>query len=222
MQILHPTANVFPHPDTASKEGILAIAGDLSVERLLLAYNYGIFPWYNIDEPIIWWCPKPRFVIFPDEVKIAKSMRPYFNQKKYTVTYNGAFEDVINHCKHVKRNSQDGTWINNEIVDGYLELHNAGFVTSVEVWEDTELIGGLYGVNIGKVFFGESMFSLKPNASKFGFITLAKKLSQDGYKVIDCQQPNPYLQSLGGRFISGVQFDDVLRENRLSYLETLM
>jgi leucyl/phenylalanyl-tRNA---protein transferase len=208
----------FPHPDLVKPSGILAIAGDLSVERLLLAYNYGIFPWYNPNEPIIWWCPRPRYVIFPEKVKVAKSMNSYFNQNKFQVTYDQYFSSVIRYCQHVPRFGQDGTWINDEIVAAYTLLHEQGFALSVEVWDGDELAGGLYGVKIGKVFFGESMFSLKSNASKFGFISLARRLASEGFQVIDCQQPNPYLESLGGEFIPGDQFQDILRLNRNQFL----
>ncbi len=208
----------FPHPDVVKPTGILAISGDLSVERLLLAYHYGIFPWYNDNEPIIWWCPKPRFVIFPEKVKVAKSMNAYFNQNKFQVTYDQHFEDIIRYCQHSPRHGQEGTWINENIVNSYTKLHDLGYATSVEVWEGEQLVGGLYGVKLGKVFFGESMFSLRSNASKFGFITLAKRLANEGYHVIDCQQPNPYLQSLGGEFITGDDFQTILRNNRLEFL----
>ncbi len=208
----------FPHPDSVKPSGILAISGDLSTERLLLAYHYGIFPWYNENEPIIWWCPRPRFVIFPDRVKVAKSINSYFNKNKFQVTFNQHFTDIVRHCQYSPRTGQDGTWINNDIVSAYTKLHESGYATSVEVWEDDQLIGGLYGVNIGKVFFGESMFSLKSNASRFGFITLARKLVSDGFYVIDCQQPNPYLESLGGQFIPGKDFQDILVLNRIEWL----
>ena len=208
----------FPHPDAVKPSGILAIGGDLSVERLLLAYQYGIFPWYNENEPIIWWCPRPRFVIFPDKVKIAKSMNSYFNQQKYRVTYDQHLQDIIRYCQHTPRQGQDGTWINEDIVHAYTKLHKKGFASSVEVWEGDQLIGGLYGVKLGKVFFGESMFSLKSNASKFGFITLAKRLAAEGCYVIDCQQPNPYLESLGGEFITGPIFQNILSKNRTEML----
>lgn len=208
----------FPHPQLANREGILGIEGDLSVERLLLAYNYGIFPWYNEGDPIIWWCPSPRFVIFPDKVKVAKSMRPYFNNDRYQVTYNQYFSDIIQFCKYTPRPDQAGTWITDDIIWAYMALHEAGYATSVEVWEGNDLVGGLYGVEIGKVFYGESMFSLKSNASKFGFISLARQLRDRGFMVIDCQQPNPYLMSLGGEFISGEDFHSILRKNRLLYL----
>ena len=173
----------FPHPATVRKSGILAISGDLSTERLLLAYHYGIFPWYNNDEPIIWWCPSPRYVIFPEKVKVAKSMNPYFNQQKFQVTFNKHFTDVVRFCQFTARNGQEGTWINDDIVDAYTRLHGLGYATSVEVWDGSELVGGLYGVNLGKVFFGESMFSLKSNASKFGFISLARRLTEEGYEI---------------------------------------
>ncbi|MBK8518636.1 MAG: leucyl/phenylalanyl-tRNA--protein transferase [Saprospiraceae bacterium] len=208
----------FPHPESVKPSGILAISGDLKLERLLLAYHYGIFPWYNDSEPIIWWCPKPRFVIYPDTVKVAKSMRTFFNNNKYQVTYNKHFTDIIRYCQYSPRSGQDGTWINEDIVQAYTLLHTLGYATSVEVWDGDELVGGLYGVSLGKVFYGESMFSLKSNASRFGFITLAKRLESEGFYIIDCQQPNAYLQSLGGVFISGEEFQNVLKKNRLEWL----
>lgn len=209
---------LFPHPTAVKPSGILAVGGRLTVERLLLAYNYGIFPWYNRNEPVVWWCPDPRFVIFPSKVKVAKSLRPYFNQNKYRVTYNQEFESVIRFCQLMDRPGQDGTWINDNIVKSYTELHKTGFAMSVEVWAGDELAGGLYGVVIGKCFFGESMFSLKSNASKFGFVSLARRLEAEGFYVIDCQQPNPYLASLGGEFISGKSFQQIMRKNILHTL----
>lgn len=207
----------FPHPLTVNTNGILAIGGDLSSERLLLAYNYGIFPWYNPNEPIIWWCPSPRFVIIPHKIKVAKSMNAYFNQNKFKVTYNTQFHTVIRHCKDIYRPGQNGTWISDEMETAYIKLYEMGYVRSVEVWENDALVGGLYGVEIGRMFFGESMFSLRPNASKFGFISLARQLEKEGFKCIDCQQPNPYLESLGGEFIHGKIFHNLLKENRILY-----
>ncbi|MEZ4910700.1 MAG: leucyl/phenylalanyl-tRNA--protein transferase [Saprospiraceae bacterium] len=204
----------FPHPTTVKKSGILAIGGDLSTDRLILAYNFGIYPWYNPDEPIIWWCPSPRFVIFPPKVRVPKSMNAYFNQNKFRVTFNKDFGNIIRHCQKIHRPGQDGTWLTNDMVNAYEQLFKIGYIRSVEVWEKDDLVGGLYGVEIGKMFFGESMFSLKPNASKFGFITLAKSLEVEGFTCIDCQQPNPYLESLGGEFIAGETFHSLLRENR--------
>jgi leucyl/phenylalanyl-tRNA--protein transferase len=209
---------VFPHPASAKVSGILAIGGNLNVERLVLAYNYGIFPWYNENEPIIWWCPSPRFVIFPNKVKVSKSIRPYFSQQRYRVTYNQHFQDIIRFCQHVPRRGQDGTWINEDIVTAYTAMHEEGYALSVEVWEGDELIGGLYGLTLGKVFFGESMFSLKSNASRFGFISLARLLEKEGFMVIDCQMENPYLASLGGHFISGAHFQAILQANRKIFL----
>lgn len=206
---------------TVDKSGILSIGGDLSTERMLLAYHYGIYPWYNLEDPIIWWCPKPRYVIFPDKVKVSKSMNSYFNQHKFKVTYNQNFDEVIEHCRKVFRKNQAGTWISDDIIAAYTSLYNLGYVTSVEVWnKQGQLVGGLYGVNIGKVFFGESMFSLESNASKFGFITLARRLQVEGYTVIDLQQPNPHLKSLGGEFIKGKYFHSILKANRLLSLQS--
>jgi len=213
--ILERNSCIFPHPESAKASGILAIGTDLSVDLLLLAYSYGIFPWYNQNEPVVWWCPDPRYVIFPSRVKVSKSMRSYFNQNKFRVTYNKAFEAVIRSCQLVPRQGQDGTWINEDIVNNYTLLHELGYVWSVEVWEGDLLVGGLYGVNLGKCFFGESMFSLRSNASKFGFISLAKKLEAENYLVIDCQQPNAHLKSLGGEFITGSVFQSIMRNNIL-------
>lgn len=211
----------FPHPMDVDESGVLCVGGDLSVSRLLLAYHYGIFPWYNVDDPIIWWCPKPRYVIFPNSVKVSKSMRSYFNLNKFEVTYNQDFDAVIRQCQRIKRKGQRGTWISEAIIEAYTNLYHLGLATSVEVWNSQgQLAGGLYGVNIGKVFFGESMFSLESNASKFGFITLARQLEAEGYMVIDCQQPNTHLESLGGTFISGAAFYDILQKNRLISLQS--
>ena len=205
----------FPHPELANEDGILAIGGDLSIERLLIAYNNGLFPWYNPDDPILWWSPDPRFVLFPEELKIAKSMRSYFNQKKFDVTFDKDFEQVIRHCKNQKREGQGGgTWISEDMVQAYCNLHLAGYAHSVEVWNGQDLAGGLYGISLGKVFYGESMFSKKSNASKVGFITLVKYLTAKGYQLIDCQQETQHLKSLGGRSISRKAFLKLLDNNQ--------
>lgn len=210
----------FPHPMEVDESGILCMGGDLNTERLILAYHYGIYPWYNPNDPILWWSPNPRYVIFPKKVKVSKSMRNYFNQQKYSVTYNQNFEEVIQQCRFVKRKGQNGTWISDSIIDAYADLFRLGFLTSVEVWnKNGEIAGGLYGINMGKVFFGESMFSLEDNASKYGFITLARQLEAENYMVIDCQQPNPHLESLGGEFISGAHFHEMLFQNRMLLLK---
>ncbi len=204
----------FPPPDQATPEGILAIGGDLSEARLLLAYQKGIFPWFTDDEPILWWSPNPRFVLFPDELKVSRSMRPYFNQRKFTVTFDRNFEAVIRGCQTSRQEGNwAGTWITEEMVEAFCALHKAGYVHSVEVWQNGELAGGLYGLSLGKVFFGESMFTRVSNASKFGFITVVRKLQEKGFWLIDCQQETSHLASLGARGIPRQQFLDLLRKN---------
>ena len=187
----------FPPSTQTSPEGVLAIGGDLSPERLLLAYQNGIFPWFNEDEPILWWCPEERMVLFFEDLKISKSMRNIINQKKFNITFNTAFREVITHCKKAFRKGQEGTWITNEMVEAYCKLNNLGIAKSVEVWQDNELVGGLYGIDLGHVFCGESMFSSVSNASKVAFIYLAKQLEFAGYRLLDCQVYNDHLASLG-------------------------
>ncbi len=205
----------FPHPELANEDGILAIGGDLSVERLLIAYNNGLFPWYNPEDPILWWSPDPRFVLFPDELKVAKSMRSYFNQRKFEVTFDQDFEKVIRNCKNQDRKGQvGGTWISEDMINAYCNLYEAGYAHSVEVWKGKELVGGLYGIGLGKMFFGESMFAKESNASKVGFITLVKYLIAKGYRLIDCQQETKHLKSLGGRSIPRKSFLEMVTENQ--------
>jgi len=205
----------FPHPELANDDGILAVGGDLSVERLLLAYETGLFPWYNPEDPILWWSPDPRFVLFPAELKIAKSMRSYFNQRKFEVTFDKDFERVIKACKDQFRVGQGGgTWISDEMVEAYCDLHEAGYAHSVEVWKGDELVGGLYGISLGKIFFGESMFSKANNASKVGFIVLVRVLEEQGFKLIDCQQETKHLRTLGGRNIKRSDFLKKLEKNK--------
>jgi len=204
---------IFPHPELANEDGILAVGGDLSIKRLLYAYSIGLFPWFNPTDPILWWSPDPRFVLFPEELKISKSMRSYFNQKKFTVTFDTRFEEVIRTCSTHKRRGQGGTWISKEMINAYCDLHKAGWAHSVEVWKGEELVGGLYGVAIGKVFFGESMFTKVSNASKFALISLVKTLKKQNFNLIDCQQPTNHLGSLGARSIRRHEFLELLREN---------
>jgi len=205
----------FPPAYLANEDGILAIGGDLTKERLLLAYQKGIFPWFNPNDPIIWWSPDPRFVLFPAELKVSKSMRPYFNQQKYQVTVDQDFEEVMRACQTQRRARQSGgTWITESMVAGYVELHQSGYAHSVEVWDNSELVGGLYGIGLGKIFYGESMFAKKSNASKFGFITLVKRLTALGFVLIDCQQKTQHLASLGGRSIPRKQFLKMLEQNK--------
>ncbi len=168
---------VFPPVASANSEGLLAVGGDLSPERLLLAYNSGIFPWFNTDSLILWWSPDPRMVLFPEEIKIAKSMRKVLKGNQFRLTKNTCFEKVLEYCSSVKREGQEGTWITGDMKKAYLELHERGYAKSYEVWENGELVGGLYGVDLGHVFCGESMFSLSANASKFAFIKLAQELN---------------------------------------------
>jgi leucyl/phenylalanyl-tRNA--protein transferase len=187
----------FPPVSHANRDGILAIGGDLSRERLQLAYKSGIFPWFNEGEPIIWWSPNPRMVLFPDELIVSKSMRNIINRNIFRVTFNQNFRDVISNCQQVKRDGQTGTWITNEMIEAYCKLHEQGIAKSVEVWQNDQLVGGLYGIDLGHVFCGESMFSLVSNASKVAFIALTNQLKRDNYSLLDCQVYNEHLESLG-------------------------
>ncbi len=204
----------FPNPELANPDGVLAVGGDLSRERLLKAYSIGLFPWFNPEDPIIWWSPDPRFVLFPDELKISKSMRSYFNKNKFEVTYDQQFEMVMRNCQIQKRKGQSGgTWITEDMINAYVGLHEQGAAHSVEVLKDGKLVGGLYGVSLGKIFFGESMFTHVSNASKFGFISIVRKLKEKGFWLIDCQQQTAHLESLGGRPIPRREFLNYMRKN---------
>lgn len=210
----------FPPAELANEDGILAVGGDLSTDRLLLAYSMGLFPWFNPEDPILWWSPDPRFILYPQNLKVSKSMRPYFNQKKFTVTFDTQFEKVMIACQQQYRKGQGGgTWITDEMIDSYTELNRMGFAHSVEVWKGEELVGGLYGISLGKIFFGESMFAKVSNASKFGFITLVQKLKELGFWLIDCQQRTKHLESLGGEFIDRKEFIDFMEKNKLQKTE---
>lgn len=203
----------FPPVAEASPEGVLAIGGDLSPERLILAYKNGIFPWFNNDEPILWWAPPERMVLFFEDLKISKSMRNVLNQNKFTITFNTAFRDVISNCKKIYRKDQPDTWITDEMVEAYCKLNELGYAKSVEVWQNDELVGGLYGIDLGHIFCGESMFSKVSNASKVAFINLAKKLEKENYRIIDCQVYNDHLASLGCMEIDREDFMLVLKVN---------
>ncbi len=205
----------YPPIETASPEGILAIGGDLSAQRLLLAYKNGIFPWFNEDEPILWWSPPERMVLFFEDLKISKSMRSVLNKDKFKVTFNTAFRAVITQCKSVKRKNQTSTWINNDMLNAYCKLHELGYAKSVEVWQNKELVGGLYGVDLGHIFCGESMFSTVSNASKVAFIYLANRLANENYKLIDCQVYNDHLASLGCVEIERDEFLEVLKSKHV-------
>lgn len=198
----------FPSYENATSDGVLALGGDLSEKRLIHAYQNGIFPWFSNGEPIVWYCPAERMVLYPEELKISKSMRQFLKKNTYTITENMAFKEVIFNCKNIERNDGLGTWITNDMEQAYLNLHNMGVAKSIEVWKGEELVGGLYGVEIDNVFCGESMFSKISNASKLAFIHLIKK---GNYKLIDCQVYNEHLESLGAREISRNQFLQLLK-----------
>ena len=200
----------FPDVSEADKSGILAVGGDLSPERLMLAYKSGIFPWFDSDEPILWWSPPQRMVLFPDELVISKSMRSILRKEVFKVTFNKDFRAVISNCSKISRNGQQGTWISEEMIEAYVKLHELGYAKSVEVWQNNELVGGLYGIDLGTVFCGESMFSKVSNASKVAFITLVEKLKIRKYKLIDCQVHNDHLESLGAREIPRAEFINIL------------
>lgn len=200
----------FPPVAMADETGLLAIGGDLNTERLLMAYRSGIFPWYNEDEPICWWSPDPRFVLFPEELNVSSSMKTVLQNGKYRFTVNRAFAQVIQNCKTVTRPGQDGTWISPAMQKAYTTLHELGYAHSAETWQDGKLVGGLYGIRLGNIFFGESMFSLKPNASKFAFINYVRQLQKEKVQLIDCQLHTHHLESLGARMIPRQQFIDML------------
>ena len=199
----------FPNVQEADQEGLLAIGGDLSVERLLLAYKSGIFPWFNTGDPILWWSPDPRFVLFPEKLKISKSMKQVLRKTDFTVTVNQDFLSVIKECSLAKREGQSGTWITDSMVQGYIKLHELGYAKSVEVWQDNTLVAGLYGLDLNNgIFCGESMFAKVSNASKVGFISF---IQNTNYKLIDCQVFTNHLESLGA--------EDISREDFLKFLK---
>lgn len=200
----------FPPVASASNEGILAIGGDLSPERLLLAYKSGIFPWFNPRETILWWAPSSRMVLFFEDLTVSKSMRNILNRNDLEVTFNQDFKSVISNCRSIKREGQNGTWISDEMIDAYCKLHELGIAKSVEIWQNEELVGGLYGIDLGNVFCGESMFSKVSNASKVAFIALVNHLKKENYKLLDCQVYNEHLESLGCKEIDRVEFIKIL------------
>jgi leucyl/phenylalanyl-tRNA--protein transferase len=199
-------ALLFPSPEQASAEGIVAVGGDLQPERVILAYRKGIFPWFESDDFLLWWSPDPRMVLFPDRLKISKSMRTVLRKKQFEVTFNKAFDQVVEACAKVKRFGQNGTWITPGLMEVYSTLHIQGHAHSVEVWEEGSLVGGLYGIDLGTVFCGESMFSKSSNASKVALIFLVKELKKNKYELIDCQVPTQHLASMGAEPISRTEF----------------
>jgi leucyl/phenylalanyl-tRNA--protein transferase len=201
----------FPPAENANSEGLLAVGGDLSPQRLLLAYRSGIFPWFNDDSLVLWWSPDPRMVLFPGKIKISKSMRQIMTGTRFTLTRNKCFKEVLEACAQIERTGQDGTWITSNMKEAYLKLHELRIAISYEVWEDKKLVGGLYGIDLGHVFCGESMFSKVSNASKFAFIKLARHLERLNYKFIDCQLYTKHLASLGAEEIPRKKFLELLQ-----------
>jgi leucyl/phenylalanyl-tRNA--protein transferase len=201
----------FPAPELAREDGLLAVGGDLSEERLVLAYCYGIFPWYDPGDEIMWWCPRERFLIFPDEIHISHSMKKYMKKHRLSVVLNRDFKDTMHRCR-TKREYAEGTWISDEMEDAYLALHRKGYAVSAESYEDGELAGGLYGVCIGACFFGESMFSEKENGSKAALIGIARILREKGFLFIDCQFHTDHLERMGGRFVPWEEYNRLLDE----------
>lgn len=202
---------IFPPLHRAEPDGLLAIGGDLSMERLLLAYRSGIFPWYN-RKPILWWSPDPRFVLFPAELKVSNSMKQLLRKSPFRISFNENFAGVISNCSSIEREGQDGSWITKDMMAAYLRLHRAGYAMSVECWQNEELVGGLYGVKIGRCFFGESMFAKVSNASKAAFITFIQQYENE-LAMVDCQVHTHHLASLGARFISRITFADIVQRN---------
>ena len=206
----------FPNPEETDKEGLLAIGGDLSIKRLMHAYRSGIFPWFEDDKSILWWSPDPRMVLFLDSFKVSKSLEKIIYKNKFTITFNKCFEEVIKNCSQIKRKDQQGTWITNQMQEAYLQLHKIGHATSVEIWLDNELVGGLYGIDLidKKVFCGESMFSNVSDASKVAFYFLVEQLKTKNYQLIDCQMYTPHLERLGATEIPREKFLKYLRREK--------
>jgi leucyl/phenylalanyl-tRNA--protein transferase len=204
---------VFPSPILASGDGLLAVGGDLSQKRLLLAYSMGIFPWYSEAEPILWWSPDPRLVLYPGELYVSKSLKKTIKKDLFQITMDQAFEKVISACAQTRRENDGGTWIVDEMINAYCELHASGFAHSVEAWQNEKLAGGLYGVSLGKCFFGESMFTRITNASKVAFVALVKHLNALGFDLIDCQITTEHLVSFGAHEIPRALFLDQLRKS---------
>lgn len=207
---------IFPPVDLAEPDGLLAVGGDLSPKRLLLAYRSGIFPWYE-GEHILWWSPDPRFVLFPEELKVSKSMKQLFKREKFEFTIDRDFRQVITNCKSIRRRGQHSTWITEEVREAYINMHELGFAHSAEAWMNGELVGGLYGIRLGNVFFGESMFSKESNASKFAFIKYVQYLQAEGVSLIDCQVYTEHLESMGAKMIPRADFVRLLE--RLQFLD---
>ena len=203
---LIPNITLFPPAEEAEADGLLAVGGDLTKERLLAAYRQGIFPWYEVGQPILWWCPNPRLVLFPEEIKISRSLRKILRKQEFEISFDSSFENVIKSCADVRTEQGKGTWIIPEMQQAYTELHQEGYAHSVESWLNGELVGGLYGISLGQCFFGESMFSTVSDSSKAALVALAEFSKQVGIKIIDCQMTTQHLLSLGAREIDRQSF----------------
>jgi leucyl/phenylalanyl-tRNA--protein transferase len=207
---------VFPAPELAEPDGLLAVGGDLSPRRLLLAYSTGIFPWFNEGDPILWWSPEPRCILEPGRLKVSRSLAKLLRREIFSVTFDQAFREVVANCARMRREGGEGTWITGEMLEAYCRLNEMGFGHSVECWQGGELVGGLYGVCLGRCFFGESMFHRAANASKVAFASLARRLEERGFELIDCQLPTPHLKSLGAGEIPREEFLRRLRQGGVS------
>lgn len=209
---------IFPNPIYAEPDGLLAYGGDLSLERLILAYENGIFPWFSPGDPILWWSPNPRCVLFPEKVVVSKSMKALIKKQMFHCSIDTSFEDVIRNCQTIPRKDQPGTWLSEEMIDAYVRLHKMGIAHSIEVWFEGNLVGGLYGLVLGKCFFGESMFSKMSNASKMALIFLAQKSLEEGRMLIDCQVHTEHLESMGAEMIPRNEFLKILKKNKEHYI----
>jgi leucyl/phenylalanyl-tRNA--protein transferase len=207
-----PDEIVFPSPELAEEDGLLAVGGDLSLKRLVLAYSMGIFPWYSDDSPILWWSPDPRLALVPGDLKVSRSLRQTIKKGTYRTTFDNAFERVIRGCAESRREDEDGTWITEDMIRAYCRLHDEGFAHSVESWAGSELAGGLYGVALGGVFYGESMFTRKSDASKVAFVKLVQQLTEWKFRIIDCQVATRHLISLGAKEVPRSEFLRIVRK----------
>jgi leucyl/phenylalanyl-tRNA--protein transferase len=198
--------HIFPSPRSANEHGVVAYGGDLNPNRIIQAYKQGIFPWFESDDNLLWWSPNPRMILYPEKIKISKSLKSVIKKNTFKVTFNRDFEEVIESCSNIKRLGQKGTWITSGLKESFLNLHEKGFAISVEVWKDSKIVGGLYGLDLGNVFCGESMFSKSSNASKVALVNLSSELKKNNYKFIDCQIPTEHLKSMGGEEVSRDDF----------------
>ena len=201
---------VFPPARSADSNGVVAYGGDLNPQRIIQAYKNGIFPWFESDDDLLWWSPDPRMVLYPEKIKVSKSLKSFIKKTNLKVTFNNDFEEVINSCSNIKRLGQKGTWITPGLKKSFIKLHEVGLAISVEVWKNSEIVGGLYGLDLGDVFCGESMFSKFTNASKFALVSLSHELKKNNYRFIDCQVPSEHLKSMGAEEISRDKFLKIL------------